>query len=121
MIRTVHTQVGQKPRAVFADLYVSMSAVKRFGRLAKFDFLSMLGKLGVAPIDPDTAYLKGATGPLRGARLLFGGDTSSRISTVVLESRLQELDQRLNVGMQVLEDSLCNWQKSPERYVYFRG
>jgi len=27
----------------------------------------------------------------------------------------------LNVGMQVLEDSLCNWQKSPRQFVHFRG
>nr|WP_258963964.1 hypothetical protein [Klebsiella pneumoniae] len=23
--------------------------------------------------------------------------------------------------MQVIEDALCNWQKSPDRYVYFGG
>jgi hypothetical protein len=121
LIRAVHTQVGQNPKAVFAELYDSMSAVKRFGRLAKFDFLSMLGKLGIAPIEPDSAYLKEATGPLRGARLLFGGSVSAPISAGALERALKQLDERLNVGMQVLEDSLCNWQKSPDRYVYFRG
>jgi hypothetical protein len=121
LIRATHTRIGQNPRVVFAEVYASMSAVTRFGRLAKFDFLTMLGKLGIAPVEPDSAYLKQATGPLRGARLLFGGSTSAAISASALEDRLRELDQQLNVGMQVLEDSLCNWQKSPERYVHFRG
>ena len=31
------------------------------------------------------------------------------------------LDGELKVGMQVIEDSLCNWQKSPEKFVAFRG
>jgi hypothetical protein len=32
-----------------------------------------------------------------------------------------KLGDALGVGMQVMEDSLCNWQKSPEAYVPFRG
>jgi Alpha-glutamyl/putrescinyl thymine pyrophosphorylase clade 3 len=69
MIQEVHTKVGQNPGAVFDALYGSMDSVMGFGRLGKFDFLTMLGKLGVAPIEPDSAYLVGATGPLQGARL----------------------------------------------------
>ena len=41
-----------------------MDTVQRFGRLGKFDFLTMLGKLGIAPIEPGITFLKGATGPL---------------------------------------------------------
>ncbi len=68
LIQKAHTEVGQDPFATFDYLYQSMSAVRRFGRLAKFDYLTMLGKLGLAPIEPPSAYLNGATGPLGGAQ-----------------------------------------------------
>ncbi|WP_241150495.1 hypothetical protein, partial [Pseudomonas viridiflava] len=62
-----------------------------------------------------------ATGPVKGARLLFGGKTSAGISARELETKIQQLDSELGVGMQVIEDALCNWQKSPGRFVRFRG
>lgn len=111
---------GNHPHAIFDHFYNEM-VVARFGRLGKFDFLSMLGRLNLAPIVPGSAYLHGATGPLRGARLLFGGDPEARLGEAVLEEWLQELDSVLQVGMQVVEDSLCNWQKSPKCFVHFRG
>jgi hypothetical protein len=104
-------------RKAFDDLYRSMGAVASFGRMARFDYLTMLGKLGLAEIEPGSTYMEGSTGPLQGARLLFG----SRGSAADLDAWLVELDAELNVGMQVLEDALCNWQKSPERFVPFRG
>lgn len=121
LIREVQKEIGQNPKDVFGYLYSSMKAVKRFGRLGKFDFLTMLGKLGLAPIEPDSAYLSEATGPLRGARLLFGGDIEAPLSAKELEILLKSLDSKLSLGMQVLEDSLCNWQKSPQKFVSFRG
>lgn len=105
------------PHRTFDQLYHSMSAVKRFGRLARFDYLAMVGKLGLAPISPGSAYLGGSTGPLRGAKLLFGGEEPA----ATLDEWLVELDRRLGVGMQVLEDALCNWEKSPGRFVPFRA
>lgn len=122
MIRQLHTQHGQNPYDIFDVLYKDMNKVERFGRLAKFDFLTMLGKLGIAPIEPKSAYLKdNATGPVRGARLLIAGDVNAKIHAQELEKLLKEMDGRLNVGMQVLEDSLCNWQKSPNKYKLFNG
>jgi hypothetical protein len=121
LIRDLHKSVGQDPKAVFAALYQSMDAVVGFGRLGKFDFLTMLGKLGVAPVEPGLAYLVGATGPLQGARLLFENDAKAKVGARELDSRLSELDSYLGVGMQVLEDSLCNWQKSPKKFISFRG
>jgi hypothetical protein len=122
MIRQIHTLVGQNPHEVFDYMYRSMSGVKRFGRLGRFDFLTMLGKLGLAPIEPGSAYLwHNATGPQRGARLLFGGTVDADISAKQLDRLLVEIDSTLNVGMQTLEDSLCNWQKSPTQYEYFKG
>ncbi|HIC7098728.1 TPA: hypothetical protein ACW5PJ_005004, partial [Salmonella enterica subsp. enterica serovar Corvallis] len=98
-----------------------MNNVLRFGRTAKFDFLTMLEKLNIMDIEADSTYMAEATGPRRGANLLFGGSTSNIYSTTLLENWVSELDSYLNVGMQVMEDSLCNWQKSPERFIRFRG
>jgi hypothetical protein len=121
MIREAHRVVGQNPRDTFHYLYRSMATVRRFGRLARFDYLAMLGKLGIAPVDPASAYLGESTGPLRGARLLFGGSTDAKLRGSVLDAYLLELDDRLRVGMQTLEDALCNWQKSPAQFLPFRG
>jgi hypothetical protein len=77
----------------------------------------MLGKLGLAPIEPGSTYIKGSTGPRKGATLLFGRQADA----AELDSWLVELDTHVNVGMQVLEDALCNWQKSPSKFVPFRG
>ncbi|MDP8997679.1 MAG: hypothetical protein M3O03_11875 [Pseudomonadota bacterium] len=121
MLREIHATHGQNPQTVFGVLYKSMDAVNRFGRLGKFDYLTMLGKLGICPISPDSAYLREATGPMLGARLLFLGDSDDTSQNRKLDDRLVEFDGFLEVGMQVLEDSLCNWQKSPANHVYFRG
>lgn len=121
LVRETHQRVGQNPREVFGDLYLAMDAVIRFGRLGKFDYLAMLGKLGIAPIEPDSAYLREATGPLRGVRLLFEGDSSLSQGDRALDDRLEAFEEHLGVGMQVLEDALCNWQKNPADHIHFRG
>jgi Alpha-glutamyl/putrescinyl thymine pyrophosphorylase clade 3 len=112
--------VGNDPHKLFEESYNQL-AIARFGRLAKFDFLALLGRLDLAPISPGSAYLNGATGPLRGARLLVDGNPNSTTRAVYLDEVLQKLDQHLHVGMQVMEDSICNWQKSPHQFVHFRG
>lgn len=121
LVRDTHRRIGQNPRDVFDHLYRGMDCVQRFGRLAKFDYLTMLGKLGTAPIVPGSAYLGEATGPLAGARLLFEGTTDSNQNGRTLDRYLIELDECLGVGMQALEDALCNWQKSPHSFISFRG
>jgi hypothetical protein len=105
------------PGRAFEVLYQSMKTVARFGRTARFDYLTMVGKLGLALIEPPSTYMQGSTGPVKGARLLFGVPGSA----TELDSWLVELDAKLHVGMQVLEDALCNWQKSPTRFKPFRG
>ncbi len=117
LMQHVCRQADGDPRKAFNALYQSMRAVARFGRTARFDYLTMLGKLGLAAIEPASAYINNSTGPLRGARLLFGAN--ERAAT--LDDWLVELDAQLRVGMQVLEDALCNWQKSPARFKPFRG
>ena len=121
LIHDVHKAAGQHEHAAFDELYSRMGEINRFGRLGLFDFLAMIGKLGIAPIAPGIAYLKGATGPLAGTKLLVFGNPNASATTEELESVLAKLDDELQVGKQVLEDSLCNWQKSPGKFVLFRG
>lgn len=114
---------GGNARVTFDHLYASMHTVARFGRTGRFDYLTMIGKLGLAAIEPGSAFMQGATGPLSGARLLFGGGPNGELSAASLDQLLIELDAALELhfGMQVLEDALCNWQKSPAQFIPFRG
>jgi hypothetical protein len=112
-------QTESDARRAFDVLYRSMSEVPRFGRTARFDYLSMLGKMNLATIEAGSTYMVGSTGPVKGARLLFG--VGSETSTVTLDSWCISLGDRLQVGMQVIEDALCNWQKSPQEFRAFRG
>jgi hypothetical protein len=111
---------GNDPKKIFDVAYHGLD-IARFGRLAKFDFLALLGRLDLAPIQPGSTYLRGSTGPLKGARLLIDGDPKSKSKAEALDEILQRLDAVINVGMQVMEDSICNWQKSPEAFIHFRG
>lgn len=117
LIQEALRQANGKPQVAFDRLFNSMAVVRRFGRLARFDYLTMVGKLRLAHISPGSAYMQGSTGPVKGARLLFG--TQDRAE--VLDTKLIQLDGQLDVGMQVLEDALCNWQKSPDKFKAFRG
>jgi hypothetical protein len=114
-------RVGDEPRRLFRELYRSMKVVASFGRTARFDYLAMLGKLGLAPIEPDSTYMTGSSGPLTGARLLFAGDSQAALKPRDVGAWLIDLGAYLGVGMQVLEDAICNWQKSPEKFRRFRG
>lgn len=104
----------------FDHLYRSMNVIS-FGRTAKFDYLTMLAKTGLTELPPRSPYFLGATGPLRGARLLFQGDIAGAGTARQLEANAQNLGTILKIGMQEMEDSLCNWQKSPTIYIPFRG
>lgn len=112
---------GGDRKNCFDILYRELEGVYRFGRLAKFDFLAMLGKLDLAQVEPGSTYMTGATGPVSGARLLFDGDEKAALRPRWLDAQLADLDGYLGVGMQVLEDALCNWQKSPTKFRAFRG
>jgi hypothetical protein len=117
LFAAAHAAVGANRRDMFDWLYGSMGAVVSFGRTARFDYLTMIGKLGLAPIEPGSTYMTGATGPRTGATMLFGKNPS----TAVLDRWLVDLADHLGVSMQVVEDALCNWQKDPKQFVGFRG
>lgn len=111
------TEIDSKKK--FSIAYKSMSQVKSFGRMGKFDFLTMIGKLQLVDIVPDSVYMVGATGPYQGAKFLFGGNPNRK----ELNNYLSDLEKYLNLdfGMQVLEDAICNWNKNKGKYVYFGG
>ena len=117
MIAAAQQQVGQNPQEVFAHLYKELGKVAKLGRLGRFDLLCNWSNLLIAPIVPDKAYIVGSTGPKEGAKMLFG----SGLSAKQLESACAQLSAHLDVSPQVIEDALCNWQKSPATYAYFRG
>ncbi|EPN9381214.1 hypothetical protein ACT47F_000416 [Cronobacter malonaticus] len=109
---------------LFERLYSEMNAVISFGRTARFDYLTMLRKIGALDAEPGHAFLKGATGPLQGSRLLFNNSHGAGEKIDVLNEKLSALAEIIPtqyLKMQVIEDALCNWQKSPDRYVYFGG
>jgi hypothetical protein len=109
------------PEAAFDVLYRSMAAVHRFGRLARFDYLSMIGRAGLADILPGKMYLQSSTGPLKGARLLFQPAGEPKLTVATLEDKAATLGGHLGVTFDVIEDALCNWQKSPAEFKQFRG
>lgn len=123
-INTAASECNSDPNLMFHYLYNSLSSVISFGRTARFDFLTMLAKTNMVDIIPGSAYIKGSTGPLKGTNLLFTGNRISRLGIPELEERLNMINENLSIGvmgMQVLEDSLCNWQKTPNTYTRFRG
>ena len=66
---------------------------------------------------------------IRGGRPLsgtipIGGAKNAAISREALDDMIRDLEARLAVGplgMQVMEDAICNWQKSPANYKLFTG
>lgn len=112
---------GRPPEEGFESLYRKLSRVRRFGRTAAFDYLMMISKLHLADIVPGHCYLEKATGPLTGAQLLFGSSGGQKLSAADLRAPILQLEEHLQVGYDVLEDALCNWQKSPAVFRPFRG
>lgn len=86
--------------------------IYRFGRLSTFEYLCLLGKLGLADVEPDCCYIAEASGPKQGAKLLFG-----LLSNEQLEAHAVGLADYLEIGYQSVEAGLCHWQKSPNRYI----
>lgn len=120
LFATALLQSGGSQERAFEWLYHSMNAVASFGRIGKFDYLTMLQKLGFADIRAGRPYLDAQTkGPNKGARAMFESDV--KLSIGELELRTQLLGNCLGAGMQEMEDSLCNWGKNTSQYKYFRG
>ena len=94
----------------YAWLYQQMK-IFRFGRLAKYDYLGLCALTGIAALKADRCYLQGSSGPLKGAKRLFGAYDEDMLNQMTMY-----LAENLEIGYQEIEDALCNWQKSPQRY-----
>jgi hypothetical protein len=113
-------EAGNDPHTIFDAFYQALP-IKGFGRLGRFDWAAMLARYGLIHAEAGNAYLKGATGPLAGVNLLFLNDSEAKTSPATLQVWLDELDADLQVGMEVLEDAICNWQKDTEVFKHFKG
>ena len=105
----------------FDALYWALDPVARFGRTARYDFVRLLSNLGILEslgiglVRPRHCYLAGATGPLEGAKRMFGaGDPPKRQKSFWidhLEQQCVRLSELVACDLQAIEDALCNWQK----------
>lgn len=101
--------------------------IPNFGRMAAFDFTSSLCKCNLNINDPISMYHENSTGPLKAladililakckdvsksAQIDFGNDL---LAWFLEHSKIQ-------IVAQVLEDTICNWQKSPRKYQRYFG
>ena len=108
------------PSERFEKLYQLFKKVTRIGRLGAFDHVMMLSKIGIVDSNPSTPYLSGATGPKVGASLLLTGEKNSKIDIAAAEATLMRFANLIDVDGQVIEDAMCNWQKSPNLFKPFR-
>lgn len=90
----------------FDSLYRRLNPLVRFGRTGWFDLLGLLIDLKLISAEPASCYLRGATGPLKGARRLWGKRTIGELDYLAAD-----LAVRLGISPMALEDALCNWQK----------
>jgi hypothetical protein len=105
------------PHTQFERLFSFFNENLSWGRLATFDHVTMLQKVGLIGAIPGRTFLNGATGPRNGVDLLLS-DVSLTIKQK--ESVIVELAGQLKLGQQEMEDALCNWQKSPSKFIAFR-
>jgi len=73
-------QVGNDPRELFGLLYQNMDSVASFGRTAKFDYLTMLGKLGLAPHHAGKSLSGRGDRPTEGCQVIVVGRNNSNRS-----------------------------------------
>lgn len=100
----------------FEELVTVIERVVSFGRTGSFDYTNLLAWTNMIPAKAGQCHLAGSTGPMKGARLLLGNG-----SAATHEETLAILCRQLDVPFDVMEDAICNWQKSPDQFKRFRG
>ena len=99
------------PEHHFALLFDKFRKLHSFKRLGSWDLIDLLLQVKlVLNAEPEHCYLEGSTGPLRGARMIWG----SKPSPSELNRASRDLARALRVSCFVLEDALCNFQKPGE-------
>jgi hypothetical protein len=90
----------------FDLLFSRFNELRRFRRTGSFDFLALLIDMNLVNAEPASCYLRGATGPLDGAKKLWGNRSIEE-----LEELASDLARILEISPFALEDALCRWQK----------
>lgn len=119
-ISTIPIEIRADKNLFFDFLYSHFVNIKGFGRLAVFDFLCMVGKVGILEIEPNGPYL-GNDGPINGTMLLFDSTAKTKDLNDFLKHMGDHAFRDYPFVMQILEDCVCNWQKSPRNYRLFGG
>lgn len=111
----------------FDEVYCRSHKIPNFGRMAAFDFTSSLCKCELKVKEPESMYLKNSTGPLVGLGYFLkmaNGKNITKANKVKFGNELLEWflkNSDIFMVAQVLEDSICNWQKSPKSYMRYFG
>lgn len=105
--KAFEANLRRSPEESFRSLYQTIcSEWRQFNRLGAFDTLTFIGHLGLMPIRADSCYLEGATGPLKGAHLIWGKRPESDLSRLA-----DEAARTLRIPYEAFEDALCWYQK----------
>lgn len=111
----------------FDEVYRSARSIPNFGRMAAFDFTCNLCKCGLNVEEPESMYQTHSTGPLKALNdilILSGVDNAPKSLQVSLGDELLKwfkTNSDIYMLAQVLEDTICNWQKSPKSHIRFFG
>jgi hypothetical protein len=119
-------QYSFEHRMDFHSIYKAAQKIPNFGRLAAFDFSSSLVKCGFNVAEPESMYGENSTGPLNAIGLLLrltNSDSSSKAKFQLCVDLMKWFQENSNIFMvgQVLEDAICNWQKNPSTYTWYKG
>ena len=110
----------------FHTMYNLSQKIPNFGRLAGFDFSSSLVKCGFNIKEPLSMYAEHSTGPLDAIGLLLkltSNSTSTNSKKQLCTDLMKWFIDNSDIFMvgQVLEDSICNWQKNTSKYIRYTG
>lgn len=111
----------------FHLVYKKSHKIPNFARMGAFDFTSSLCKCNLNIKDPESMYLEGSTGPLKALKdmlKLSGLNKSSKAEQISFGNELLNWfmeNSDIEIAAQVIEDAICNWQKSPNHYERYFG
>lgn len=119
-------EFNRKQKITFSEFYKLSHKIPGFGRLASFDFTSTMAKCELNVEQPLSMYANNSTGPLKGLFLLLSvtKNSTSHQDQIDLSEKLTCWflnNSHIFMVAQVLEDAICNWQKSPIHYERYFG
>ena len=108
------TDINQgEAQRTFNYLYHSMKGHTPLNGIIIFKYLSLIANIGLIHVEPDSLYLADALLVKKGARLLFSGKKSQRLTVAEIEDRIKWLVQSLDIpfGWFVLHQILIGLAK----------